>query len=277
VITGNTSFIAHIGYPTFTFKSPMIYNPYFESIGVDTVVMPFACEAADYPNFLKSVFKMKNIKGALITMPHKIATLGLLDRLSPAVKIAGACNAVRLNAEGELEGDLFDGEGFVRGLKHKGFSPSGSVALVVGSGGVGSAIAASLAQAKVETLRLFDVNEQASQSLGRRLLEHYPHLKVITGSNDPGGCDLVVNATPMGMRADDPLPVDVTKLSDNCFVGEVVLSNELPAFLKAASARGCRIQVGSDMLFEQIPAYLEFFGLPNTTPSRLRDLATLAK
>jgi shikimate dehydrogenase len=276
VITGHTSFIAHIGFPTFTFKSPMIYNPYFESIGVNTIVVPFACEAQDYPDFLKSIFKMKNIKGALITMPHKVATLALLDHLSPAVQIAGACNAVRVNAAGELEGDMFDGEGFVRGLKRKGFEPIGRSALVVGNGGVGSAIAASLAKAGIEALRLFDIANDSCIDLGQRLLRHYPKLKVTTGSNNPSGADLVVNATPLGMRQGDALPIDISKLSSASFVGEVVLSQERTAFLEAASARGCRVLPGEDMLFEQIPAYLEFFGLPTTTPARLRDLAQLA-
>jgi shikimate dehydrogenase len=273
VITGNTSFIAHIGFPTFTFKSPMIYNPYFESIGVDTIVVPFACEAEDYAGFLTAVFKMKNIKGALITMPHKIATLALLQLRSAAVSIAGACNAVRINADGELEGDMFDGEGFVRGLQRKGFEARGASALVVGSGGVGSAIAASLAKAGIQMLHLFDLNSRASQILKERLIAHYPLLQVSTGSNDPSTSHLVVNATPLGMYEGDPLPIDMTKLSSASFVGEVVLSAKPTAFLQAAKARGCSIQAGADMLYEQIPAYLEFFGLPTTTPARLRDLA----
>jgi shikimate dehydrogenase len=275
VITGNTSFIAHIGYPTFTFQSPMIYNPYFESIGVDTIVVPFACQAADYADFLKSIFKMKNILGALITMPHKVTTLGLLNHLSPTVKISGACNAVRVNAAGELEGDMFDGEGFVRGLKSKGFEHSGRPALVVGCGGVGSAIAASLAKNGIPVLRLFDLNPKVSQALAERLNAEYPKLQVSLGSNDPRDCSLVVNATPLGMHAGDPLPIDINKLDHSSFVGEVVLSSKPTAFLQAAQARGCRTQAGGDMLFEQIPAYLEFFGFPTTTPARLRDLAQI--
>ena len=55
MICGNTSLIAHIGYPTFTFKSPMIYNPYFEHAGIDSVVVPMGCQVADYPGFLRAV------------------------------------------------------------------------------------------------------------------------------------------------------------------------------------------------------------------------------
>ena len=96
-----------------------------------------------------------------------------------------------------------------------------------------------------------------------------------TGSNDPAGCDIVVNATPMGMNDGDPLPLDVARIAPDAFVGEVVMKREMTAFLKAAQARGCRFQVGTDMLFEQIPAYLEFFGFETTTPETLRRLARL--
>jgi len=276
MINGNTQLIAHIGYPTHTFKSPMIYNPYFEQAGINAVVVPMGCQAPDYPDFLRSVFKLTNIAGALITMPHKVVTVGLLDEVTPTVEIAGACNAVRRGADGRLQGDMFDGEGFVRGIRRKGLDLAGKRVLVVGSGGVGSAIAASLAAAGIASISLFDVNDASAQALGARLRKHYPQIEVRTGSNDPAGHDLVVNATPMGMNEGDPLPLDVSRLAPTTFVGEVVMKSEMTAFLSAAQARGCPVQVGTDMLFEQIPAYLEFFGFPSTTAEVLRSVARLS-
>jgi shikimate dehydrogenase len=85
----------------------------------------------------------------------------------------------------------------------------------------------------------------------------------------------VVNATPLGMNPGDPLPVDMDRLAPRSFVGEVVMKTEMTAFLGAAQARGCRVQVGADMLFEMIPAYLEFFGYPTTTADTLRSVARL--
>lgn len=275
MICGTTSLIAHIGFPTFTFKSPQIYNPYFQQAGIDAVVVPMGCQAPDYPAFLRAVFTLTNIAGALITMPHKVSTVALLDDASVAVQIAGACNAVRRSADGRLQGDLFDGEGFVRGVQRKGLDLRGKRALVVGSGGVGSAIAASLAAAGVAQLQLFDVHPAVAEQLALRLRQHYPQLQLSTGSKDPAEMDLVVNATPLGMRTDDPLPIDATRLRPGCMVGEVVLRTDMTALLLAAQQRGCQVQVGSDMLFEQIPAYLEFFGLPSTTPEQLRALAQL--
>jgi len=140
-ISGNTRLIAHIGYPTQTFKAPLTYNPYFQSAGLDVVVVPFASQPDGYPALLRALFTAENVVGALITMPHKVSTCGLLDRVSATAQIAGACNAVRRGADGRLEGDMFDGEGFVRSLRTRGIDPAGHSALVVGCGGVGAGIA----------------------------------------------------------------------------------------------------------------------------------------
>ena len=276
VINGHTQLLAHIGFPTHSFKAPMIYNPWFEKAGVNCRVMPMGCKPEDFEVFFKSVFKLSNICGALITMPHKVSTIALLDEVLPGAAIAGACNSVRRLPDGRLQGDMFDGEGFVRGVLRKGLVLQGATALVVGSGGVGSAIAASLAAAGVAKLALFDVNAASAQGLAGRLQKLYPALHAVTGSNDPAGFDLVVNATPLGMDEGDAMPMDMSRVAASTFVGEVVMKAEMTAFLNAAVARGCRVQVGTDMLFEQIPAYLEFFGLPSTTPEELRALATLA-
>jgi shikimate dehydrogenase len=276
MIRGTTALIAHIGWPTHTFKSPMIYNPYFEQAGIDAVVVPMGCQVENYATLLNAVFTLENIRGALITMPHKVSTVALLDEATPTVKIAGSCNAVRRASDGRLQGDMFDGEGFARGLHRKGCKLEGARAFVGGCGGVGSAIAASLAAAGVGAIGLFDARAEPSLSLGQRLVAHYPALEIATGRNDPQGYDIVVNATPMGMNDGDPMPMDVSRIAPEAFVGEVVMKAEMTAFLKAAQARGCRFQVGTDMLFEQIPAYLEYFGFPTTTPENLRDVAQLS-
>jgi len=275
-IDGHTELLAHIGHPTHSFKAPLIYNPYFEHAGINAVVVPMGCRAEAFPALLRSVFALENIRGALITMPHKVSVVDLLDEVSPAVRVAGACNAVRRDAAGRLVGDLFDGEGFVRGVRLKGVEPRGARVLIVGAGGVGSAIAASFAAAGVAGLSLYDLRAEVVERLAARLRLHYPAIDVRTGSNDPAGHDIVVNATPMGMEPGDPLPLDVERLAPSTFVGEVVMRQAMTAFLQAAQARGCRFQIGTDMLFEQIPAYLEFFGLPTTTAEVLRSVAKIA-
>jgi len=276
MISGKTLLLAHIGYPTESFKAPLIYNPWFDKAGIDAVVVPMGVKAEDYPATLKVLSRFTNLRGALVTMPHKVTTVGLVDECTTTAKIAGSCNAVLVRPDGTLLGDMFDGTGFTRGLKRKGFAFACAKCLVVGSGGVGSAIAASLAAEGVASLSLCDTNAQSVEGLAARLRQHYPDLAVDMRSSDPAGYDLVVNGTPLGMNSSDPLPIDVTRLAPSTFVGEVVMKQEITPLLRAAREKGCRYQVGTDMLFEMIPAYLEFFGFGTATPEQLRAVAKVA-
>ena len=273
MISGTTTLVAHLGHPTHTFKSSLICNPWFEKSGIDAAVVPMGIKAEDYVDFFRSLFTLTNIRGALITMPHKVTTMELVDEISPTAAIAGATNAVLRREDGSLLADQFDGAGFVRGMLRKGFDPSGKRALVVGNGGVGSSIAASLAGLGLAEIGLFDPDATASEALSRRIGLHYSDVKVVTGSRDPEGYDLIVNATPIGMNDGDPLPVDFGHVAPGSYVGDVVLKTDITPFLRAAGDKGCTIQVGSDMLFELIPAYLEFFGFEGATPEELRAAA----
>ena len=270
MISGKTTLIAHIGYPTEAFKAPLIYNPWFDAHGIDAVVVPMGVTASDYPSTLKALFTLTNLRGALVTMPHKIVTVALADEVTKTGEDRRVQRTRFSNAPmGPCLRDMFDGTGFTRGLKRKGFTFAGAGCLVVGAGGVGSAIAASLAAEGVASISLFDTNSQAVEGLAARLRQHYPRLAVDVRSNDPAGYDLVVNGTPLGMKPTDPLPVDVTRLAPSTFVGEVVMKQEITPLLRAARERGCRYQIGTDMLFEMIPAYLEFFGFGTATPDEL--------
>ena len=276
MITGKGKVIAHIGYPTESFKAPMIYNPWFEAKHVDAVVVPLGVKAEDFPAMFPLLFKnVTTMHGALITMPHKVAVLDMVDEVTPTAQIAGSANAVLKRPDGSLLADMFDGAGFVRGMERKGCKVAGKRAMVVGAGGVGCAIAASLAAAGPKTLAVFDMNAEAAEGLAGRLRQHYPNIEVISGTRDPAGYDIVVNATPLGMKPGDPLPFDIDRVAPTTFVGEVVMKEEYTPLLRAALAKGCPIQVGTDMLFEMIPAYLEFFGFGSSTADELRQLAKL--
>lgn len=274
MITGTTQLLPLFGYPTYAFKAPLIYNPWFEKRGIDAVVVPMGVKPEDFPDVVKSVFQLTNVPGALVTMPHKITTAGLVDDLSTTARVAGSCNAIARRPDGSLFGDMFDGTGFTRGLRRKGFEFAGARCLVVGAGGVGCAIAASLAAEGVAAITVFDAASDAAAGLVERLREHYPQVSANTGPNSAVGQNLVVNATPLGMPG-DPLPIDVRGLSPETFVGEVVMKQEITPLLEAAQKCGCRYQVGIDMLYEMVPAYLEFFGFGSATPSELRAVAQI--
>src|SRR5690348_17188339 len=165
MITGRTRLIAHLGYPTESFKAPMIYNPWFNMKGIHAVVVPLGVEPPHYPALLKALFTTTNVLGALVTMPHKVTTTRLVDETTTTAKIAGACNAILRRADGSLLGDMFDGAGFVRGVERKGRQIAGASVLVVGCGGVGSAIAASLAAATPAMLSLYDAAGASAETL----------------------------------------------------------------------------------------------------------------
>jgi shikimate dehydrogenase len=237
--------------------------------------VPVGVQPPQYSALLKALFSTTNVHGALVTMPHKVATTQLVDEMTTTAKIAGACNAILRRSDGTLLGDMFDGAGFVRGVERKGTRIAGARALVIGCGGVGSAIAASLAAAGSLEIGLYDPVTASAEALADRLRQHYPALRVVAGSKDPEGYDIVVNATPLGMKPGDSMPVDIDRVAPTTFVGEVVMKEEYTPLLRAAMDKGCTVQVGTDMLFEMIPAYLEFFGFGTSTPEELRTVATI--
>jgi len=276
MISGRTEIIAHLGYPTESFTAPMIYNPWFEHHGIDAVVVPMGVRAGDYRALLRPLLRLSNLRGALVTMPHKVTTAGILDAVSVAVEIAGACNAILRRPDGSLYGDMFDGVGFTRAARRKGFDFAGADCLVVGAGGVGSAIAAAVAVERPGSIALFDIRNEAAAALADRLRRHFPGLRIALGGNDPAGYRLVVNATPLGMAAGDPLPFDPDRVEAGALVGDVVLGAGITPLLQAVARRGCPYLVGTDMLFEQIPAYLEFFGYGSASADELRALARIS-
>jgi shikimate dehydrogenase len=260
VISGRAILIAHLGYPTDTFASSSLCNPWFDRNGLDAAVIPMSARAEGYPDLFRALFSLTNLRGALVTMPHKVTTMELVDEVSPAASIAGATNAVVKREDGSLLADQFDGAGFVRALARKGFDPEGKRVLIVGTGGVGSAIAASLAAARVGEISLVNRNTASSEELSRRLNKHYPDVDAVLGSKDPRGFDLVVNATSLGAQPGDPLPLDLEGIDSTAFVADVVNKPGLTPFLVSAREKGCTTQVGRDMLLEMVPAYLAFFG-----------------
>jgi shikimate dehydrogenase len=275
VIRGTTQLIAHMGDPIAPVQSPRIYNPYFARKAIDAAVVPMGVGRDDYPATLRAVLRLHNALGAIITMPHKRTTVGLLDDCSARVRIAGACNAVVRRPDGALYGELFDGVGFVAALARNGCSPAGARCLVVGAGGAGSAITLALAAAGARELAIHDIVPEHAQALIARLGEHHPQVTARAGTRDPAGFELVVNASSLGMTMADDVPVDATRLDAASFVAEVVMKPDPTPLLAAARARGCRTQPGIDMLFEQIPLYLEFFGLDRASSDELRADARL--
>lgn len=263
--------IAHIGDGEHTFHASLICNPYFAATGANALVVPFACPPENYRAFLASVFRNHNVGGALIAVPHKMVTANLVAKTSRAAKVADACGAVRVSENGLLEGEIFEGEGFVRSMRQQGFSFEGKSVLLLGCGGMGGALASALAEAGVARIRLYDRDGKRSGGLFRRLRLHYLGLKLETACNDARGMDLVINAMP---QQGQTMPTDVARIEPNAWVHEVWLNGS--PFLQAARQRGCRVSDGMGMLFEQIPLYLSYFGLADVDAQGLQQVLAQA-
>ena len=188
-----------------------------------------------------------NIRGLLITMPHKNTMYAYCATSSETSKLLGAVSVARRNADGSWHGDMLDGVAFVAAQKKKGAKPEGARVFQAGAGGAGSAIAIALLDAGVRELVLHDSSQSRLNDLVR-LLSGLGRGRVVAAAPDPTGCDMVVNATPMGMSPQDPLPVPAHLLSSSMFVGDVVAGHGLTPFLEAAQAAGCKTADGIQMV-----------------------------
>ncbi len=238
-ITGRARLFAIIGDPVGVVRSPAWWNAAFERAGLDAAFLPVEVAAADFAVAWQGLTRIRNLDGLVLTMPHKQAVLPLLDALGPMARLAGAVNTVRRRADGTWEGEMFDGEGFVAGLRAAGHEPAGMRALQIGCGGAGRAIAFALARAGVASLALSDVAPGRAGALAEAVASAFPGCPVAMGLADPAGHGLIVNATPLGLRPGDALAVEPGRLSPGQVVADVIPNPERTALLDAAAAAGC--------------------------------------
>ena len=245
-INGATRVHFIVGDPIAQVKSPAGVTRAYQARGHNAVVLPAHVAPADLGAWLAGVSRAQNVDGIIVTVPHKFACADLCATTSGRSSFLRTVNTMRRNTDGSWHGDMFDGLGFVAALRDQGCPPEGRRCLLVGAGGAGSAIAHALVMAGVDRLDVHDGDPVRRATLVDRLkgLDRCP---IGHGSADPSGYDLVLNATPMGMKATDPLPLDVDKLSAGMFVGCVITVPAVSPLIAAARARGCRTMTGVDM------------------------------
>ncbi|HWL29283.1 MAG TPA: shikimate dehydrogenase [Burkholderiaceae bacterium] len=258
MITGITRLYGIIADPVAQVKTPEVLNDYFRRNQQDAVLVPLHVGADGLKEAFAAFRCMKNLGGVIVTVPHKTAAAALCDELGPAGQAIGSVNAIRRTGDGRLVGDMFDGTGFVSGLRTQGRDPAGKRVLLVGAGGAASAIAFALAQARVASLTIANRSVSKAEALVTRLRASFPDVALDVGAADPQGYDLVVNATSLGMKESDPLPLDVSRLSPDTIVAEVIMKPETTALLAAARDKGCTIHYGRHMLDEQVRLLAEF-------------------
>jgi shikimate dehydrogenase len=262
--SGATRIILIVGDPIAQVKSPHGVTESLRARGADVIVVPAHVKSADLSALFALAECMPNVDGLIVTVPHKFEAPHLCPQVTPRARSIGAANVVRRGADGRWRADMCDGEGYVAGLRKAGCEPRGQSALLVGAGGAGSAIAHALVDAGVAALALHDADAARRDALAARLCAYGPVTPVI-GSADPSGFDLVINATPMGMRADDPLPVMVSRLDGRTFVGDVVTLPPVPPLIEAARARGCATMTGAGMFDAVRECIIDFYLGPSTT------------
>jgi shikimate dehydrogenase len=245
-LTGATRLHIIVGDPIKQVKSPGGLTRAFADHGHDGVLVPVQVSVEDLGDFLKSADRLKNLDSIVVTVPHKFSCFKHCKTATDRAKFLGAANLMRRGPDGGWHGEMVDGVGFVGAVRAKGYDPKGKRALLVGAGGAGSAIALALVDAGVRELAIHDEDAVRRDSLISRL-NALGKAKVVVGSSDPTGFDLVANATPAGMKEGDPLPVDASKLSPATFVGCVITAPAVSPIVEAARKLGCPTSTGIDM------------------------------
>jgi shikimate dehydrogenase len=267
-ITGSTRLYAVLGDPIAQVQAPTLVNALFARQGVDAVLVPVHVQAAALATLMAGLKQIENLDGMLITVPHKATAGGFADQLSPTVELLGCTNAIRRNPDGSWRADNFDGVGFVNGLASAGHRPAGWRVALLGAGGAGSAIALSLLETGVAHLSVTDPDAARLAELRCRLESGWPGRVSTPASPAIRDADLVVNATPLGMRPDDPLPFPPQDLPDGCVVADIIMRPAKTALLAAAATLGHPVHPGAAMLHHQLDLYRAFFRLDGRGSSR---------
>lgn len=235
-----------VGDPIAQVKSPAGVTQAFAEHGRNAICVPAHVSPAHLADWLRGASLAQNVDGIIVTVPHKFACTDLCATTSERAAFLHTVNTMRRNADGSWHGDMFDGLGFVAAMQDNGCQPAGQKALLVGAGGAGSAIAHALVMAGVSELAIFDPDTQRRTALVERLagLNRCP---VGHGSPDPSGFDIVLNATPVGMKESDPYPLQVEQLSGAMFCGCVITAPAITPFIAAARAKGCATMTGAHM------------------------------
>lgn len=266
MITGKARIYAIIGDPIEHVRTPLVFNARFEAGGHDAVLVPLQVPLATLARTLDGLRTLGNFGGCVVTAPLKGAAAALCDALGGNGRLAGAVNALRREHDGRLVGDLFDGMGFIAGLRAEGIEPRGRRIFVAGAGGAGTALAFALAAEGAARLTIHNRTPEKAASLAARVTAAFPRCEAVAGGPDPAGHDIAVNATALGLAPGDPMPFAVERLAPGMIAAEVIMKPETTAMLHAAAACGCRIHQGRHMLDGQADLLAAFLGMPGAPP-----------
>lgn len=260
-ISGTSAIYLMLADPIGQVRSPVLVNEMFAREGIDAIMVPLNVAADGIEEFWSGLRTLKNVRGLIVSVPFKAAARHLSDRAGPHASLIGTANAVRREADGSFTCENFDGLGFAAALKMGGHSITGRRALLAGAGGAGSAIAFMLASEGAAAITIADAEQGRAETLAAAVTRAYPAVRTDAGEANPTGHDLVINATPMGMKPGDPFPLAVQNLTPAMTVMDIVMKPRETALLTHARKLGCSVQYGAAMTDSQMDLWVDFLGM----------------
>lgn len=265
-LDGASRIYAVFGDPVAQVQTPRLINPIFAAANRNIFAVPFHVTPAQFHGAFAAFAAMSNVAGIGVTVPHKIAAAALCDTVTATAKAVGAVNSIQRQQDGSLHGALFDGAGFVAGLGANAARLKGARVLMVGAGGAGRAIAHALAGEGIAHLALVDMDPQAVAATCAIANDAAQAAIAAAGDLARDDYDVIVNASPIGIKGTAVFPFASERLSEAMLVADIAaLAGETP-LLAAARQRGCAVCDGNDMLQAQIALIAGFAaGLPAGT------------
>lgn len=266
-VNGETQVIVLMAWPASHVRTPTFFNALCAQRGINAIMVPWAVRPEHLQEAWNGLRHVANLAGVVLTIPHKQTAAQLCDRLEGDASLLGVVNTVRRDADGLYTGRMYDGSGFVTGMLREGIVLAGKRVLLLGAGGAATALALALAREGISRLTIANRNREKAQHLATLVAQAAPGCDVRPGSDDPGDHDIVINATSLGLKPDDALPCDTSKLTPAMVAAEVVMQPATTRFLMEAELRGARIHRGEHMVTSQLDHFVEFL-LPDVNRQR---------
>lgn len=259
--SGHSHIWALLAHPVGHVRAPAVMNPLVEKAGRDAFLVPFHVLPDDLEPTVRQLVRIRNLRGFVVTMPHKAAMAALSAELGPNATLTGTANTVRIEEDGRLVGEIFDGVGLVAAANANGLPPAGRRVLLLGAGGAARAIAFALAAEDVASLTIANRTVGKAEELAAAVSRHFPNVPVAAGPADASGQDLVIQATSLGLKPGEALPLDPATFQAGCGLFDIITARETE-LMAAAKARGCRVVGGVPMIEHQAALQIEFLRPP---------------
>ncbi|WJN78980.1 Shikimate 5-dehydrogenase I alpha [Burkholderia anthina] len=258
IVNGETQLIVLMAWPATHVRTPTLFNTLCASRNVNAIMVPWAVRPEHLVQACDGLRHIANLAGIVLTIPHKQAAAELCNELEGDASLLSVVNVLRRNADGSYTGRMYDGSGFVTGMRREGIALAGKRVLLLGAGGAATALALALAREGIARLTIANRNREKANDLAALVGKAVPDCAVTADSGEPDRHDIVINATSLGLKPDDALPCDTSRLTAGMVVAEVVMQPAVTRFLMEAEARGARIHRGEHMVTSQLDQFVQF-------------------